>query len=234
MLILGETGGGREITGQQDSPRPPPGAQDLVAHVFVWVAHGQGVAMNGRLVGEHETGGVHVAASTGSGNSSSAIGIEVSGSKASGPRPGPRLGPRRARLIETHYGEIRGPLSKDCGGEFTFEIIENYPTLGISGADDGSGTIINPRGQRGTYKHIRNKYKRTRKPDLTIELRQSSKKKSAKVDPYLPGLHLLCDMDTVASSVHLKSYPVCEPDLFDVNSKFNLNLFYAYKCVKYT
>lgn len=191
-------------TGPRDTPRPPPGAPDLLAHSG-WAAQGRGAAMNGRVVHQEEVVRVHVAATT----TTTAAGSSAN----SAPPP-----PRRAVLVDPRGARITGPLTAEAGGEFTFELIENYPSLGLSAVEDGSGTIINWRGARGPTRVHR--YTRRDKDFIDAEHNPSPRTRPTVLDPYLPTFqHLLCDLDLVTSSLHLKNYPVCENDLYDVNSE---------------
>lgn len=133
----------------------------------------------------------------------------------SGPPPPP---PRRVLLHDQRGGRITGPLTAQSGGEFTFELIENYPSLGLSAVEDGSGTIINWRGSRGSTRTVR--HNRVKEDFIDAEKNPSPRTRPTVLDPYLPTFqHLLCDLDLVTSSLHLKNYPVCENDLYDVNSE---------------
>lgn len=166
--------------------------------------------MNGRVLHQEEVVRVHVASTT--------TATAACSTSNNGPPPPPP--PRRVLLVDQRGGRIAGPLQHEAGGEFTFELIENYPSLGLSAVHDGSGTIINRRGARGAAaRHHRVKRKDKDKDLLDSDSMKSPKNKSV-MDPYLPAYqHLLCDLDLVASSLHLKNYPVCENDLYDVNSE---------------
>lgn len=172
--------------------------------------------MNGRVLHQEEVVRVHVASTT--------TATAACSTSNSGPPPPPP--PRRVLLVDQRGGRIAGPLQHEAGGEFTFELIENYPSLGLSAVQDGSGTIINWRGARGAAaRHHRVKRKDKDKDLLDSDSAKSPKNKSV-MDPYLPAYqHLLCDLDLVASSLHLKNYPVCENDLYDVNSESCLHVF---------
>lgn len=151
---------------------------------------------------------VHVASTT------TTTTAACSSSSNSAPPP-----PRRALLVDQRGSRIKGPLKNESGGEFTFELIENYPSLGLSAVDDGSGTIINWRGAMGQPRVHRSSGRRD-KDFLDHETIPSPRTRATVLDPYLPTFqHLLCDYELVTSSLHLKNYPVCENDLFDVNSK---------------
>ena len=163
--------------------------------------------MNGRIVHQEELVRVHVASTT------TTITAAATSSSNSAPPP------RRALLVDQRGARITGPLTADAGGEFTFELIENYPSLGLSAVDDGSGTIINWRGALSQPRVHRTSGRR----DLDFldhKTIASPHTRATVLDPYLPTFqHLLCDYDLVTTSLHLKNYPVCENDLFDVNSK---------------
>lgn len=162
--------------------------------------------MNGRIVHQEEVVRVHVASTT-------TTTAACSSSSNSAPPP------RRALLVDQRGSRIKGPLQNESGGEFTFELIENYPSLGLSAVDDGSGTIINWRGAMGQPRIHRSSGRRD-KDFLDHETIPSPRTRATVLDPYLPTFqHLLCDYELVTSSLHLKNYPVCENDLFDVNSK---------------
>lgn len=136
---------------------------------------------------------------------------------SSGLSKGAQHGGKRVRIVEKKIGRVTRALSSDAGGEFEIEIIENYPSLGLSSEENGTGTIINWKGDRGGPKGPRtSKRERTL---LGIDGARSSRNHSI-LDPYLPGPNHLFDLDEVASSLILKHYPVVEPDLFDVESKF--------------
>lgn len=163
--------------------------------------------MNGRIVHQEEVVRVHVASTT------TTTTAACSSSSNSAPPP------RRAVLVDQRGSRIKGPLKNESGGEFTFELIENYPSLGLSAVEDGSGTIINWRGALGQPR-IRRTSGRRDKDFLDHETIPSPRTRATVLDPYLPTFqHLLCDYELVTSSLHLKNYPVCENDLFDVNSK---------------
>ncbi|XP_068249691.1 protein SSUH2 homolog [Palaemon carinicauda] len=165
--------------------------------------------MNGRVVHQEEVVTVQVASTT-----------TTASTTTNGPPPPPPP-PRRALLLEQRGGRIAGPLCADGGGEFTFELIENYPALGLSAVQDGSGTIINWRGARGPPRFATHSVTRMDKDILdsysTRCGRRSPRTRPSVLDPYLPCFqHMLCDPDLVNSSLHLKNYPVCENDLYDV------------------
>lgn len=163
--------------------------------------------MNGRVLHQEEVVRVHVATTTTT---------TAASSTSNNGRPPPP--PRRAILLDQRGGRIAGPLLAEAGGEFTFELIENYPSLGLSAVQDGSGTIINWRGMRGNSRVQR--CNRREKDFLEQEANRSPRTRPSVLDPYLPTFqHLLCDLDLVTSSLHLKNYPVCENDVYDVNSE---------------
>ncbi|XP_069175879.1 protein SSUH2 homolog isoform X1 [Procambarus clarkii] len=160
--------------------------------------------MNGRVLHQEEVVRVHLATTT------------TTTAACSTSNNGPPPPPRRVLLLDQRGGRIAGPLRAEAGGEFTFELIENYPSLGLSAVQDGSGTIINWRGMRGTNRLQRSS--RREKDRLESDSSRSPRSRPSVLDPYLPTFqHLLCDLDLVASSLHLKNYPVCENDLYDVN-----------------
>ncbi|XP_042206969.1 protein SSUH2 homolog [Homarus americanus] len=161
--------------------------------------------MNGRVLHQEEVVRVHVATTTTT--------TAACSTSNNGPPP-----PRRVLLLDQRGGRIAGPLRAEAGGEFTFELIENYPSLGLSAVQDGSGTIINWRGTRGNNRLQRSNRKERDILDHSSESNKSPRSRPSVLDPYLPTFqHLLCDLDLVASSLHLKNYPVCENDLYDVN-----------------
>ena len=143
---------------------------------------------------------------------------------SSGPSKGAPPGGKRVRIVEKKLGRVTRALSSDAGGEFEIEVIENYPTLGLSSEENGTGTIINWKGERGGPKG-----QRTSKRERTlmgIEGARSSRNHSI-LDPYLPGPNHLYDLDEVASSLILKHYPVVEPDLFDVECEYKCIVFHV-------
>ena len=164
--------------------------------------------MNGRLLHEEqqEIVCVKVSATTATCASGSSKGA-----------PTAEGGGRRVRIVEKRVGKVTRALSSEAGGEFTIEFVENVPSLGLSSEENGSGTIINWKGERGGPKGPR-----TSKKDRSltgIDGARSSRNHSI-LDPYLPGPNHIYDLDEVASSLILKHYPVVEPDLFDVERKY--------------
>ena len=141
----------------------------------------------------------------------------TSSSSSSAPNVPP--GPRRVRLIEQR-GKVSGPLkNKIGGGEFCFELIENYPTIGLSSVQDGSGLIINPRGKRPAKRGPRCP-KKEKEQIEAASLHPSQHYRTSVLDPLLPNSIHMVDLDLVAASLSLENYPVCDADLYDVNSKY--------------
>lgn len=162
--------------------------------------------MNGQLIRQEEVVCVQVTSTTSATCSSSA---------SHGPP-----GPRRVRLVEQRGSKVTGPLkNKIGGGEFCFELIENYPTIGLSAVQDGSGSIINHRGKRPAGRGPRCP-KKEKEEIFAASLHPSQHFRTSVLDPFLPNSIHMVDLDLVSSSLNLKNYPVCDADLFDVNSKF--------------
>lgn len=141
----------------------------------------------------------------------------------SAPSKGTLGGGRPVTLVEKRIGRVTRALASDSGGEFSIEIIENYPALGLSNEENGTGTVINWKGERGGPKGPRTS-KRERSL-MGIDGARSSRNHGI-MDPYLPGPNHIYDLDEVASSLILKHYPVVEPDLFDVERKYCYNILW--------